>query len=142
MGVSARIHVYVTYLELIRYLSMMMEGVERTAPISTVGPPVKPPPPPSDEDQWELEAKVSAFGSEAVQAGLQDWLSRVRDFYSAVFQLNQMKESGRTATELQAEWGVDLAGQRQRLDSKRQELRDFAADLRKRILEELRGEAN
>jgi hypothetical protein len=121
------------YIDMLVFLWRAQVMMQRTAPV--IGSTTDPPPLPSEEEYWKLDARVSAYGSERMDA-LTDKL-----------RMTTMKfgmEAQKLATILKHENGRgtpsplgDSADQYQTLEAIRSEARTMLEEIKRQVAKEL-----
>jgi len=82
-----------TYLQVIEMVLVAADWTERTEPFMALAGQPGPPEIPSDERQRVLRARLSAYGSRAMQKAFQDVISGFLEFVLTVGTYHQMKEN-------------------------------------------------
>jgi hypothetical protein len=118
-----------TYLDLLRYCSVVEERIALTEPLMTYEGMPELPEPPSDEERRDLRARVTALGSDLVNELLEDLWGKVHRFNSAVTAYRLARDQE----------GLELEKATNRMLKRREEVTKALADLGKYVREELRN---
>jgi hypothetical protein len=125
------------YIDMLAWLEQARVSMERTYP--SIGSLPEPPAPPTEQEQWMLNARVAAYGSERVKRLLEEWNQKIlHEFTLGALYLKDMEEAQKAGGRItREEWGITLRGQYRKLQGIRDQARVRLEELQRVVAREL-----
>ena len=121
-------HRATVYEELLRFMQLAMERVEKTEPLMTFAGESGPPDPPTPEESRVMIARLRTYGSHEVAEAYERFGDAARKFYGFAFSVKTIRDQGGTG---------DLAKAFEALREARDDVRDALANLERLVSGEL-----
>jgi hypothetical protein len=115
----------------------ILEIVNATQPIMEPGP--ASPPEPDSEALRPVQARIAAYASPEVKRMIyEQWIPVRNDFFAAAIYLATMRQAQDQGRDVNAEYGISVAGQYMKVDALRKRLHGIVRDIENRVNQELR----